>query len=104
MVTKKLAPIHPGEILREEFLVPLDLNANKLALALRVAAPTVYDIVHERRSISPEMAIRLGRYFGTTAEFWTNLQSGYDLRVERRRKEAEIIGEVSPLRTASGRR
>jgi addiction module HigA family antidote len=56
----KLKPIHPGEILREEFMLPLQLNANKLALALRVPAPSVYDIVHEERGISPEMALRLG--------------------------------------------
>jgi antitoxin HigA-1 len=93
----KLKPIHPGEILREEFLAPLGLNANKLALALRVPAPTVYEIVKEERGISPEMALRLGRHFGTTAEFWINLQAHYDLSVSRRQAEEKIRRDVRPL-------
>ena len=94
---RKLKPIHPGEILREEFLVPLRLNANKLALALHVPAPTVYDIVHEERGISPEMALRLGRFFRTTPDFWLNLQSEYDLRVVRIQKEVTVKNQVRPL-------
>jgi addiction module HigA family antidote len=85
-----LNPIHPGEILREEFMLPLALNPNKLALAIHVPAPTVYDIVHEKRGICPEMALRLGRVFGTTPHFWLNLQSDYDLRVVRRHKENTV--------------
>ena len=65
----RLEPIHPGDILREEFMAPLHLNPNKLALALHVPAPTVYDIVHEQRGIPPEMALRLGRFFGNTPDF-----------------------------------
>src|SRR5216684_5906105 len=68
----RLKPIHPGEILREEFMAPLHLNANKLALALHVPAPSIYDIIHEERGISPEMALRLGRFFRTTPDFWLN--------------------------------
>jgi antitoxin HigA-1 len=94
---RKLKPIHPGEILREEFMAPLRLNANKLALALHVPAPTVYEIVHEERGISPEMALRLGRFFRTTPDFWVNLQSDYDLRVARRNKEAIVKSQVRPL-------
>ena len=93
----RLKPIHPGEILREEFLVPLHLNANKLALALHVPAPSVYDIVNEQRGISPEMALRLGYVFGTTPDFWLNLQSEFDLRVVRNQKEATIKNQVHPL-------
>ncbi len=93
----RLKPIHPGEILREEFMVPLHLNANKLALALHVPAPTVYDIVKEERGISPEMALRLGRAFGTTPGFWLNLQSEFDLRVVRNQKEAKVKSEVRPI-------
>jgi antitoxin HigA-1 len=93
----RLKPIHPGEILREEFMVPLRLNANKLALALHVPAPTVYDIVKEERGISPEMALRLGRAFGTTPGFWLNLQSEFDLRVVRNQKEAKVKSEVRPI-------
>jgi antitoxin HigA-1 len=65
----RLKPIHPGEILREEFMAPLHLNANKLALALRVPTPSVYEIVKEEGGISPEMALRLGYAFGTTPDF-----------------------------------
>jgi antitoxin HigA-1 len=83
----KLKPIHPGEILREEFMIPFDLNPNKLALALRVAPPNIYDIVREERGISSEMALRLARFFGTTPEFWINLQAHYDLSVSRRATE-----------------
>jgi addiction module HigA family antidote len=81
----RLKPIHPGEILREEFMVPLHLNANKLALALHVPAPSIYDIVKEERGISPEMALRL------------NLQSEFDLRVVRNQKEAKVKNPVRPL-------
>ena len=93
----RLKPIHPGEILREEFMVPLRLNANKLALALHVPAPSIYDIVKEERGISPEMALRLGYVFGTTPDFWLNLQSEFDLRVVRNQKEAKVKNEVRPF-------
>jgi addiction module HigA family antidote len=93
----RLKPIHPGEILREEFLRPLGISGNRLAIALRVPAPTVYDIINEERSISSEMAIRLSRAFGTTPNFWMNLQSGYDLRVALAAKEMKIQKEVQPL-------
>jgi antitoxin HigA-1 len=93
----RLKPIHPGEILREEFMVPLRLNANKLALALHVPALSIYDIVKEERGISPEMALRLGYAFGTTLDFWLNLQSECDLRVVRNQKEAKVKNQVRPL-------
>ena len=93
----RLKPIHPGEILREEFMVPLHLNANKLALALHVPAPSIYDIVKEERGISPEMALRLGYAFRTTPDFWLNLQSEFDLRVVRNQKEAKVKNQVRPL-------
>ena len=93
----RLKPIHPGEILREEFMAPLHLNANKLALALHVPAPSIYDIVKEERGISPEMALRLGYVFGTTPDFWLNLQLEFDLRVVRNQKEAKVKNEVRPL-------
>jgi addiction module HigA family antidote len=93
----KLKPIHPGEILREEFVAPFGLNSNKLALALRVPPPTVYEIVKEERGISPEMALRLARYFGTTPEFWMNLQVHYDLSISRRDAEEKIKRDIRPL-------
>lgn len=97
MAYKPLKPIHPGEILREDFMGPLHLNANKLALALHVPAPTVYDIVKEERGISPEMALRLACVFGNTPGFWLNLQSEFDLRVVRNEKEAKVKSEVRPI-------
>lgn len=97
----KLKPVHPGEILREEFMVPLGLNANKLALALHVPAPTTYEIVREERSISPVLALRLAQFFGTTAEFWLNLQTRYELEIVRDKEQAKIAREVERLRASA---
>lgn len=94
----KLKPIHPGEILREEFMLPLGLNANALALALHVPAPSVYEIIREKRGISPEMALRLGVAFKTTPDFWLNLQSEFNLRIARNEKEAMVKSQVRPVR------
>jgi addiction module HigA family antidote len=93
----KLKPIHPGEVLREEFMIPFKLNPNKLAIALRVAAPNIYEIVKEERGISSEMALRLGRFFSMTPEFWINLQAHYELSVSRQEAEKKIIHDVRPL-------
>lgn len=95
----KMRAIHPGEILREEFLEPLGLSAHALAQALRVPAPRVNDIVRERRSVSPDTALRLARHFGTTAQFWLNLQASYDLKVAMRESGAKIMKEVEPRAT-----
>ena len=97
----KLKPVHPGEVLREEFMIPFNLNANSLALALRVAPPAVYEIIKEERGISSEMALRLGRYFGTTPDFWVNLQSHYELSLSRQRAEEKIMQEIRPLATGA---
>ena len=83
-----MRPIHPGEILREEFLAPLGMSANALAIALRVPAPRVNDVVLERRAITPDTALRLAQYFGGDAESWMNLQITYDLR-----RTEQIVGE-----------
>jgi len=88
--------IHPGEILREEFLEPLGLSANALAMALRVPAPRVNEIVRERRGVSPDTALRLARFFGTTAQFWLNLQSGYDLKIATAASGKRVMQEVRP--------
>ena len=69
MATNKMRPIHPGEILREEYLAPLGISAHALAMALRVPAPRINDIVRERRTVTPDTALRLARYFDTTAQF-----------------------------------
>jgi addiction module HigA family antidote len=94
----KLKPIHPGEVLREKFMMPLGLNANALALALHVPAPSVYEIIREKRGISPETALRLGVAFKTTPDFWLNLQSEFNLRVARNEKEAMVRSQVRPVR------
>jgi addiction module HigA family antidote len=92
----QMRPIHPGEVLREEFLGPLGLSAHALAQALRVPAPRVNDIVRERRSVSPDTALRLARHFGTTPQFWLNLQASYDLKIAMREAGAKIAREVEP--------
>ena len=92
----KLRPVHPGEVLREEFLGPLGLTAHALAQALRVPAPRINDIVRERRGVSPDTALRLARHFGTTPEFWLNLQASYDLKIAVRVGGAKINREVEP--------
>lgn len=92
----KMRPIHPGEVLREEFLAPLGLSAHALSQALRIPAPRVNDIVRERRSVTPDTALRLARHFGTTAQFWMNLQASYDLKIAMREAGAKIDKEVEP--------
>ena len=82
---KTLMPaVHPGEILREDFMKPLGLSANRLALDLRVPATRIGEIVNERRRITADTALRLARYFKTNPEFWLNLQNFYDLEVSKR--------------------
>lgn len=76
MAAKQLAPIHPGEILREEFMLPMELSSNAVARAIGVTPARVNDIVNERRGITADTALRMGRYFGTTADVWINLQEG----------------------------
>jgi len=92
----KMRPIHPGEVLREEFLAPLGLSAHALSQALRIPASRVNDIVRERRSVTPDTALRLARHFGTTAQFWINLQASYDLKIAMREAGARINKEVEP--------
>ena len=95
---KLMAPVHPGEILREDFMKPLSLSVNRLALELHVPATRIGEIVNERRRITAETALRLARYFQTNAEFWLNLQNFYDLERERRAgKVSEIDRQVQPV-------
>ena len=100
-MSKTLPPVHPGKILREEFLKPMNLSVYRLAQEIHVPAPRVNDIVLEKRGISAETAIRLARFFGTTEQFWMNLQSSYEIR----KAKAELQGEVQKIRpqTAQGR-
>ena len=92
-----LAPVHPGEILRQDFMAPHGLSANALAIALRVPAPRINDVVRGRRAISPETALRLARYFGTTPQFWANLQAAYDLRIAQEKAGEKIERDIQPL-------
>jgi len=95
---KLMDPVHPGEILREDFMKPLGLSVNKLALELHVPATRIGEIVHQRRRITAETALRLARYFKTNAEFWLNLQNFYDLERERRAgKSSQIERQVQPV-------
>ena len=79
--SQKLPPIHPGEILREDFMKPLGISMNRLALDLRVPVTRIAEIVRQRRGITADTALRLGRYFNTSARFWMNAQASYDLEV-----------------------
>jgi antitoxin HigA-1 len=94
---ERLPPIHPGEILREDFMKPLDISMNRLALDLRVPVTRIAEIVHQRRGITPDTALRLGRYFNTSARFWMNAQSSYDLEVAQDKLQRTIERDVRPL-------
>ena len=93
---RRLPPVHPGEILRDEFLSPMDLSVYRLAQAIKVSRPRLNDLVLGRRGVTTDTALRLGRYFGTTPEFWINLQTRYDLDVAERTVRAKIEQEIEP--------
>jgi addiction module HigA family antidote len=93
---RRLPPVHPGEILRDEFLGPMGISVYELANALHVPRSRINDIVLGRRAITTDTALRLGRYFGTTPEFWINLQARYDLDVAERTVRRRIEQEVAP--------
>ena len=97
---KRLPPVHPGEILRDEYLVPLGLSVYRLARELKIPRPRLNDIVLGRRSVTIDTAFRLGRYLGTTPGLWINLQTRYDLDVAERKLRVEIEREITP-RTVS---
>jgi len=95
-----MRPVHPGEVLREEYLKPLGLSANALAKALRLSPSRIGDIVLERRGVTADTAVRLGRYFRNSAQFWLDLQGQYDIGVVEREKGAEITRRVRPADAA----
>jgi antitoxin HigA-1 len=97
MAAQKLAPVHPGEVLLEEFLKPLGLSQYRLAKDLSVPARRINEIVQGKRAISADTALRLARYFQTTDRFWLNLQARFDLEVERDRLGARLEREVAVL-------
>ena len=101
MATRKIAPIHPGEILFEEYMKPLGLSQYRLAKDISVSARRVNEIVHGKRAITANTALRLARYFGTSDRFWLNLQTRYDLEVQKERLKGRLDREVSRYRGAS---
>ena len=94
MTEERLAPIHPGEILLEEFLKPMGISQYRLAKDISVPARRINEIVHGKRAISPDTALRLSRYFGLSERFWVNLQARYDLEVEKDRLKDRLEREV----------
>ena len=99
MFKNGMRPVHPGEVLREDFLKPLGMSANALAKALSVPAPRINDVVLGRRGVSADTAMRLARYFGGDARSWLNLQAAYDLRMAEISSAKRIAREVSPAAT-----
>jgi len=102
-MARTLKPVHPGEILREEFMKPLGLSMNRLALELRVPVTRVADIVNESRSITAETALRSARYFGNSPAFWMNLQTRYDLEKAEDECAAKVARQVQPREAAQAR-
>lgn len=96
MFKNGMRPVHPGEILREDYLAPLGMSANALAKALSVPAPRINDVVRERRGMSADTAMRLARYFGGDARSWLNLQAAFDLRVAEIENAKRIEREITP--------
>ena len=97
-MSKRIEPIHPGEILLEEFLEPMGVSQYRLAKDINVPARRINEIVHGKRSITADTALRLSRYFGMTEQFWMNLQTRYDLEIEKDRLGSRLDTEVHPAR------
>ncbi len=98
MAPKRMAPVHPGEILLKEFLEPMGISQYRLAKDISVSPRRINEIVHGRRAITADTALRLARYFDTTERFWLNLQTRYDLEVEKDRLKGRLEREVTRLR------
>ncbi len=101
MTRKLLPPVHPGEVLLEEYLTPLGMTQYRLARGLSVPPRRINEIVHGNRAITADTALRLGRFFGTSERFWLNLQTAYDLDVERDRLGSRLVEEVAVFEKAS---
>jgi antitoxin HigA-1 len=104
MKRKKLKPVHPGEILSEEFMAPLGLSMNKMAMDLRVPVTRIADIVNEKRGITAETALRFARYFNNSPAFWMNLQTRYELEAAEDELATKVKRDVQPLETVGVRR
>ena len=100
-MVEKMPPVHPGEILREEFMLPMGLTSYRIAKDIGVPLPRIHDIVNEKRGISADTALRLGRYFGTTPDVWLSIQARYDLDVAEDRLGDRLNTEVKKLQLAS---
>ncbi len=100
-MTHRLKPVHPGEILREEFMTPLGLSMNRMAMDLRVPVTRIADIVNERRGITADTALRFARYFKNSPTFWMNLQTRYDLEVATDKISTKVERDVQPLEIAT---
>ena len=101
IVNQKMMPVHPGEILREEFLLPLGMTPNALSIELRVPAPRINDVVCERRGITTDTALRLARFFHMTPKFWLNLQTSFDLKQTEMAVGEKIEHEIHPMQVAA---
>ena len=97
MTKNGMRPIHPGEILKEEYLEPLGMSGNALSKALHVPATRINDILLERRGVTPDTALRLARFFGGDAESWLNLQQAYDLKIASKQQAKSIVKDIVPL-------
>ena len=102
-MTKKLKPVHPGEILREEFMLPLRLSMNRVAMDLRVPVTRIADIVNEKRAITADTALRFARYFNNSPTFWMNLQTRYELEVAEDEIADKVERDVRPFEAAPAR-
>jgi addiction module HigA family antidote len=100
---KKIKPVHPGEILREEFIVPLGLSMNRVAIDLRVSVTRIADIVNEKRAITADTALRFARYFNNSPTFWMNLQTRFDLEVAEDEIAEKVERDVRPLEAVPAR-
>lgn len=100
-VINGMRPIHPGEVLREEFLAPMGMTAHALAIALQVPAPRINDIVRERRAVTADTALRLAKYLGTSTEFWMGLQSDFDVATARPALQ-EVLARIARMPMAQG--
>lgn len=97
MVTKRLKPVHPGDILSHDFMKPMKLSAYRVAKDIGVTPPAVNDILLRRRSVTAEMALRFSRYFGTSAQLWQNLQAQYDLEIASRKIGRRVERDIEPV-------
>lgn len=100
-MAKKLDPVHPGEILQEDFLVPLNISQYRLAKEIHVPARRINEIVQGKRAISADTALRLSRYFGNSAKFWLNLQAQYDLEMQEEKLSGQLEKSIKPFDRAA---